>query len=89
MGRYLREARDEQNLTQGQVAAMLDWSVSTQSRLERGDVGRLRDRDIELLCRKLGFGDEKTAAIVGLFKQGAEKRWWHSFGDLIPEKFNV
>ncbi|MGQ4600452.1 Scr1 family TA system antitoxin-like transcriptional regulator [Nocardia sp. R6R-6] len=89
MGRYLRESREEQNLTQGQIAAIMDWSVSTQSRLERGDVGRLRARDIELLCQNLGFDDEKTAAMVGLFKQGAEKSWWHSFGDLIPERFNV
>ncbi|MEV6256023.1 MULTISPECIES: helix-turn-helix domain-containing protein [Nocardia] len=89
MGRYLRESREEQNLTQGQVATIMDWSVSTQSRLERGDVGRLRARDIELLCQNLGLDHEKSAAMVGLFKQGAEKSWWHSFGDLIPETFNV
>ncbi|WP_280355386.1 helix-turn-helix domain-containing protein [Nocardia otitidiscaviarum] len=89
MGRYLRRARESQNLSQGQVAAMADWSVSTQSRLERGEVGRLRQRDIELVCRSLGLTDDETAAMAGMFKQGAEKTWWHSFGDLIPESFNV
>ncbi|WP_228786256.1 helix-turn-helix domain-containing protein [Nocardia terpenica] len=89
MGQYLRRAREDQDLTQGQVAESLGWSVSTQSRLERGETGRIRDRDIEHLCRTLGFDDEKTAAMVGLFKQGGERRWWHAFGDVIPETFNV
>ncbi len=67
----------------------MQWSVSTQSRLERGELGKLRDRDLQLLGEVLGFKDGETAAMIGLLRQTAEKSWWHSFGDVILESFGV
>lgn len=89
LGKYIRNAREEQNLGQREVAELMQWSVSTQSRLERGDLGKLKDRDLQQLGRVLGFAEKETAAMIGLLQQAAEKSWWHSFGDLIPETFDV
>lgn len=30
-----------------------------------------------------------TTAMVGLLRQGAEKSWWHEYGNLIPATFDV
>lgn len=89
LGRYVRVARESAGMNQGDIAKLMQWSVSTQHRIEKGEFGNLRDRDIELLCTTLEFDAEKSAAMLGLFKQGAEKNWWHSFGDLIPAGFNI
>lgn len=67
----------------------MEWSISKLGRIERGETGKLTARDIEALCGVLGFNAETTAAMVGLNRQAAAKSWWHSFGDLIPEGFNV
>ena len=89
LGKYIRNAREAASLGQREIAQMMQWSISTQSRLERGELGKIRDRDLRELGQALGFTDEETAAMVGLLQQAAEKRWWHSFGDLIPESFDV
>src|SRR5690606_37951058 len=36
-----------------------------------------------------GVPDHLAAAYIGLAKQASEKSWWHEFGDLIPETFDV
>lgn len=77
------------NLTLEQVSATMEWSLSKLARIERGEVGKLTTRDIEALCAILEFDSERTAAMVGLNKQIAAKTWWHGFGDVIPEGFNV
>ncbi|MFE3001857.1 helix-turn-helix domain-containing protein [Nocardia sp. NPDC059246] len=89
LGRYLRRGRLDANLTLEQVAPIMEWSISKLGRIERGETGKLTARDIEALCGVLGFTAETTAAMVGLNRQAAAKSWWHSFGDLIPEGFNV
>ncbi|PFW99831.1 hypothetical protein CJ469_04865 [Nocardia farcinica] len=89
LGCYLRRGRIEANLTLEQVGAEMEWSISKLGRIERGETGKLTSRDIEALCDIIGFDPDTTAAMIGLNKQAAEKSWWHSFGDLIPEGFNV
>ncbi|MBF6183518.1 helix-turn-helix domain-containing protein [Nocardia otitidiscaviarum] len=89
LGRYLRRGRIEANLTLEQVGSEMEWSISKLGRIERGEIGKLTSRDVEALCGIVGFDAEMTAAMIGLNKQAAEKSWWHSFGDLIPEGFNV
>ncbi len=77
------------NLTLEQVSIAMEWSLSKLARIERGEVGKLTTRDVEALCAILDFDTERTAAMVGLNKQTAAKTWWHGFGDVIPEGFNV
>lgn len=89
LGRHLRRGRIEANLTLEQVGLEMEWSISKLGRIERGETGKLTTRDVEALCGIVGFDAVTTTAMVGLNKQAAEKSWWHSFGDLIPEGFNV
>ncbi|MFE3444443.1 helix-turn-helix domain-containing protein [Nocardia sp. NPDC059180] len=89
LGKYFRNARSDAHLTLDQVAGHMEWSPSKLSRLERGQPGKLTRHDIRTLCEFLDFEADQTAAMIGLAQHGAIKCWWHAFGDLIPETFNV
>jgi transcriptional regulator with XRE-family HTH domain len=89
LGRYLRKGREDIGLTLKQVSTEMEWSLSKLARIERGEMGKLTTRDIEALCKILEFDDERTKAMIGLNQQSATKSWWHAYGDVIPEGFNV
>ncbi|MEU1984800.1 helix-turn-helix transcriptional regulator [Nocardia sp. NPDC019395] len=89
LGRYLREAREAVNMNLEDVAPLLQLSVSTLSRAERGLTG-IRVPDVEALCRIYGIDDPGVvAALVGLAKQATVKNWWQEFDDVMFQGFNV
>ena len=89
LGRYLREAREAVNMNLEDVAPILQVSVSTLSRAERGLTG-IRVPDVEALCRIYGIDDPGVVAgLVGLAKQAAVKNWWHEFDDVVFRGFNL
>lgn len=89
LGRYLREAREAVNMNLEDVAPILQVSISTLSRVERGLTG-MRAPDVEALCRVYGIDDPGVvAALVGLAKQSAVKNWWQEFDDVVFRGFNL
>ncbi|WP_280421039.1 helix-turn-helix domain-containing protein [Nocardia carnea] len=89
LGRYLREAREAVNMNLEDVAPLLQVSVSTLSRAERGLTG-IRVPDVEALCRIYGIDDPGVVAgLVSLAKQAAVKNWWQEFDDVIFRGFNL
>ncbi|MRH89681.1 helix-turn-helix domain-containing protein [Nocardia sp. SYP-A9097] len=89
LGRYLREAREAANLTIEEAANLMEWGKSTLQRLEKGQTGRIRVREIDGLCQLYSIDDEKAAALKGLAQQAPARSWWHAYGDLIPANFNL
>ncbi|WP_406234304.1 helix-turn-helix domain-containing protein [Nocardia sp. NBC_01009] len=89
LGSYLHEARTALNLSQEKLAELADLSSSVLQRLEKGEATRLKVRDLQAVCDVLEMSDEMTTAMVGLLRQGAEKSWWHEYGNLIPATFDV
>ncbi|GAA5048493.1 helix-turn-helix domain-containing protein [Nocardia callitridis] len=89
LGRYLRELRQESGLTISEAADLIERGSSTLQRLEKGTADRVRVLDVEALCRIYDADDTTTAALTGLAQQAKVKSWWHEFGDLIPENFDV
>lgn len=89
LGRYLREAREAVNMNLEDVAPILQVSVSTLSRAERGLTG-IRVPDVEALCRIYGIDDPGVVAgLVSLAKQAAVKNWWQEFDDVMFRGFNL
>jgi transcriptional regulator with XRE-family HTH domain len=88
LGRYLRDLRNSQRLTVRAAATQLEWSEAKIWRIETGQVG-LRSLDVEAMCRIYGATPELTQALMGLAKETKARGWWHSYGDVIPEGFNV
>lgn len=71
------------------VAPLLQLSVSTLSRAERGLTG-IRVPDVEALCRIYGIDDRAVvAALVSLAKQATVKNWWQEYDDVIFRGFNL
>ncbi|WP_301128897.1 helix-turn-helix domain-containing protein [Streptomyces cacaoi] len=88
LGRYLRELRGQARLTVRAAARELEWSEAKMWRIETGQTS-LRSHDAETMCRVYGAPSDITEALMGLAKETKAKGWWHSYGDVIPEGFDV
>jgi hypothetical protein len=88
LGRYLRDLRNSQRLTVRAAAGRLEWSEAKIWRIETGQVG-LRSLDVEAMCKIYGAAPDLTEALMGLAKETKARGWWHSYGDVIPEGFDV
>jgi transcriptional regulator with XRE-family HTH domain len=88
LGRYLRELRNQQRLTVRAAAERLEWSEAKIWRIETGQTS-LRSLDVEAVCRVYGAPADLTEALMGLAKETKAKGWWHAYGDVVPEWFDV
>lgn len=57
-------------------------------RIETGQTS-LRSHDVELMCRVYGAPRDLKAALMGLARETKEKGWWHAYGDVIPDSFDL
>ncbi|WP_309234648.1 helix-turn-helix transcriptional regulator [Nocardia sp. XZ_19_385] len=89
LGRYLRDWRTQAGLTIAEASRLMEWGASTLQRMEKGQADRIRTIDIQELCRIYGIPGDLAEALKGLAQQAAVKSWWHAYGDLIPENFDV
>ncbi|NKY85811.1 helix-turn-helix domain-containing protein [Nocardia veterana] len=89
LGRYLRELRFASGMTIAEAAALIERGSSTLQRLEKGVAERIRVLDVEALCRIYDADENTTTALIGLAQQAKVKSWYHEYGDLIPENFDV
>lgn len=88
LGRHLRDLRNSQRLTVRAAAQRLEWSEAKIWRIETGQVG-LRSLDVETVCRIYGAAPGLTEALMGLAKETKARGWWHAYGDVIPDWFDV
>ena len=88
LGRYLRELRNRERLTVKAAAEKLEWSEAKMWRIETGQTS-LRSLDVEAMCRIYGAPADLTEALMGLAKETKARGWWHAYGDVIPEGFDV
>jgi len=89
LGRHLRELRSAVGLTIGDAAELMQWSFAMLQRVEKGQVDKVRDIDVRELCRIYEAEGEQVEGLIGLARQANSPEWWHAYGDLIPEKFDV
>ncbi|MGQ4268595.1 helix-turn-helix domain-containing protein [Nocardiopsis changdeensis] len=88
LGRYLRDLRNQARLTVRKAAKELEWSEAKIWRIETGQTS-LRSLDVEAMCRIYGAPADLTDALMALAKETKARGWWHSYGDVIPEDFDV
>ncbi|RBM19125.1 helix-turn-helix transcriptional regulator [Streptomyces sp. PT12] len=88
LGRVLRELRTDARLTLKLAAKKLEWSEAKMWRIESG-LTSMRSHDVQTMCKIYGASAEITEALMGLAKETKARGWWHSFGDIIPEGFDV
>ncbi|MFE4057388.1 helix-turn-helix domain-containing protein [Streptomyces sp. NPDC059096] len=88
LGRNLRELRTRARLTVRAAATKLEWSEAKMWRIETGQTP-LRSLDVQAMCLVYGAPPDLTEALMGLAKETKARGWWHAYGDLIPEGFDV
>ncbi len=88
LGRYLRDLRNHERLTVRRAAEMLEWSEAKIWRIETGQTS-LRSLDVEAMCKVYGAPQDLCEALMGLAKETKARGWWHAFGDVIPEGFDL
>ncbi|MGC5344130.1 helix-turn-helix domain-containing protein [Streptomyces sp. DT24] len=88
LGRHLRDLRNQARITVRAAAKHLEWSEPKIWRIETGQTS-LRSLDVEAMCRVYGAPGELTQALMGLAKETKGRGWWHSYGDVIPEGFDL
>jgi transcriptional regulator with XRE-family HTH domain len=88
LGRYLRQLREEAQITVKAAADALEWSTPRLWRIEKGAVP-MRALDVKNMCQVYGVPPDVTEALMGLAKETKARGWWHSYGDAIPAWFEL
>jgi transcriptional regulator with XRE-family HTH domain len=88
LGRYLRRLREESGITVQAAADVLECSFQKVWRIERGAVP-VRGPDVKLLCQAYNATADMTEALVGLARETKAKGWWQSYGDAVPDWFEL
>jgi transcriptional regulator with XRE-family HTH domain len=82
----LRRARQDAGLTQEQVAAAMDWSLSKIIRIEAGSVG-ISTNDLKALLQHYKITDADTIEMLVALARGARERsWWSGYGDVASQR---
>ncbi|MFE3262378.1 helix-turn-helix domain-containing protein [Nocardia sp. NPDC059091] len=90
LGRELRRLRETSGVSVSKACAVIQCSPQTMWRLEGGQGGvKLKTLYIEALCKLYEASDEDTAALLGLIEEAQRPGWWHSYGDCVPEHFDL
>jgi transcriptional regulator with XRE-family HTH domain len=88
LGRYLRQLREQRGITVKSAAEHLECSIQKVWRIEKGAVP-VRGTDVRILCQFYEASDEMTQALVGLARETKARGWWQSYGDVVPEWFEL
>jgi transcriptional regulator with XRE-family HTH domain len=88
LGRYLRDLRGKARLTVKAASTGLEWSEAKIWRIETGQTS-LRSLDVEAMCKVYGAPADLAEALKGLAKETKGRGWWHAYGDVIPDGFDL
>jgi transcriptional regulator with XRE-family HTH domain len=82
----LRRARLDAGLTQEQVAAAMDWSLSKLIRIENGSVN-ISTNDLKAILQHYKINDEnRTSELIALSRAARERSWWSTYRDSAPPR---
>ncbi|GAA1757942.1 helix-turn-helix transcriptional regulator [Streptomonospora arabica] len=89
LGVELRRLRENAGMTGEEAAERMSWSGSKLSRIERGQVATNSD-DVRDLLELYGVEDpDARQTLIMLARESRRRGWWHVYGDVMPERFDV
>lgn len=88
LGSQLRRLREAQGITREQAGYTIRASGSKISRIELGRVS-FKERDVVDLLRLYGVDETEARALVALAREANSPGWWHKYGDVLPDWFQV
>jgi transcriptional regulator with XRE-family HTH domain len=88
LGSQLRMLREVKGITREEAGYAIRASGSKISRIELGRVS-FKERDVTDLLRLYGVDEDEAATLVELAIQANSPGWWHKYGDVLPDWFQV
>ncbi|MGE5132345.1 MAG: helix-turn-helix domain-containing protein [Gemmatimonadota bacterium] len=88
LGSQLRRLREAKGITREEAGYKIRASGSKISRMELGRVS-FKERDVVDLLEMYGVDEAEQASLVALAKEANSPGWWHKYGDVLPEWFQV
>ena len=88
LGSQLRLLREVKGITREEAGYAIRASGSKISRMELGRVS-FKERDVTDLLKLYGVDEDETATLVELAIQANSPGWWHKYGDVLPDWFQV
>src|SRR6185437_8293783 len=88
LGSQLRLLREVKGITREEAGYAIRASGSKISRMELGRVS-FKERDVTDLLKLYGVDEDETATLVALAIQANSPGWWHKYGDVLPDWFQV
>ena len=88
LGSQLRLLREVKGITREEAGYAIRASGSKISRMELGRV-RFKERAVTDLLNLNGVDEDETATLVALAIQANSPGWWHKYGDVLPDWFQV
>jgi transcriptional regulator with XRE-family HTH domain len=88
LGSQLRRLREAKGVTRDEAGYAIRASGSKISRMELGRVS-FKERDVADLLGLYGVDEDETRALVALAKEANSPGWWHKYGDVLPDWFQV
>lgn len=89
LGSQLRRLREARGITREDAGYAIRASGSKISRMELGRVS-FKERDVVDLLEIYGVTDEaERATLVALARDANSPGWWHKYGDVLPDWFQV
>jgi transcriptional regulator with XRE-family HTH domain len=83
----IRRAREASGLTQEQVAAAMDWSLSKLIRIEAGYVS-ISTNDVKALLSHYQVRDPaEVSELVDLARVARQRTWWSQYRDSVPPAY--
>ncbi|MFE3224861.1 helix-turn-helix domain-containing protein [Nocardia sp. NPDC059228] len=89
LGRFLREWREANGFTIATAAKLVDLSASALQRIEAGQTQKVRKQDVRALCEIYGVGSGDAAAAADLAAVARTQGWYHAYGGLYSDAFNM
>ncbi|RAN94255.1 helix-turn-helix domain-containing protein [Micromonospora noduli] len=88
LGRALRDLRTEARMTLDGASEAMQFSRQKLWRIETG-LGPVRSVDAKAMCELYGATPDLTGALTALAAETKAKGWWHSYGDAVPDWFEL
>ena len=90
LGRLLRQSREAAGLSMEAAARKLEWSKAKMYRIEGGQVTTaLRTHDVLAMCATYQISPKLTEVLISLASEAKAHGWWHAYGDVIPDWFEL
>jgi transcriptional regulator with XRE-family HTH domain len=88
VGRLMRQLREQAGISLMAAAEELEFSRARMYRIENGEVP-VRKHDVIAMCGVYQAGRQMTEVLIALAQESKAKGWWHAYGDVVPDWFEL